>query len=274
MTEKENQAPQLKYPADWIQRLKSGRKITVLTAYDAMMAGLISSHVDAILVGDTLGMVVQGRSSTLPVSLDEIIYHCQLVRRGAPEAFIIGDMPFGSYQISIEDGIANGIRIIKETQVNAVKIEGAEPHVLEIIQRLHCAGVPVMGHAGLKPQSFMNTSGFKVQGQNENSQQIVLKEVLALQEAGCFAIVLELISSQLAQKITSQLEIPTIGIGAGVHTSGQVLVLQDLLGMETRFKPRHVKQYANLANTIQQAVKNYHADVHTGQFPAPENSFK
>lgn len=265
----------LRYPADWIRRKQAGERISVLTAYDATMARLLAdSEVDALLVGDSLGMVVQGQSSTLPVTLDEMIYHCRMVRRGAPGLFLIGDLPFGSYQGGIDAGVQAGLRMMKETGADAVKLEGAAEENLTIVRRLSQAGVPVMGHIGLTPQSYLTIGGFRAQGRDEIAAARLKSEALALEAAGCFGMVLELVTAPLAVEITAQLNVPTIGIGSGAGTSGQVLVINDLLGMDDRFKARHVKCYANLGPQITAAAREYTREVHGGIFPADEHSFK
>ena len=265
----------LRYPADWVRRKEAGEPISVITAYDATMARLVAtSEVDAILVGDSLTMVVQGHNSTIPITMDEIIYHCRMVRRGAPDAFIIGDMPFGSFQAGLESGVNAAFRLMKEGHVNAVKMEGATPLTLEIIERLSLAGVPVMGHIGLTPQSYLNLGGFRVQGRDEKKAAALRQSAKNLEGAGCFSIILELLVSEQARQITAESGIPTIGIGAGKSCSGQVLVVNDLLGMDPIFKPRHVKQYARLADTIQTALNEFHREVSEGEFPGDENIFR
>lgn len=266
----------IQYPADWIKRHEQGSKISVVTAYDAPFARLIAdSEVDAILIGDTLGMVVQGHDSTLPVTVDDIIYHSRIVRRGSGgKIFLIGDLPFGSYQSSIEEGLRNAIRLMKEGGVQAIKLEGANEDTLEIIKRLTRAGVPVMGHTGLTPQSYLNMGGFRVRGRDMAEADRIRQSVSLLQEAGCFSVVLELIPEGLARQITEESAIPTIGIGSGVSTSGQVLVLQDMMGMDPGFHPKHVKQYANLAEIVTQAMNRFHKEVQDRSFPGTENTFK
>ncbi|MEQ9365997.1 MAG: 3-methyl-2-oxobutanoate hydroxymethyltransferase [Leptospirales bacterium] len=265
----------LRFPADWIKRKAAGERISVLTAYDATMARLLaSSSVDALLIGDSLGMVVQGQSSTLPVTLDEMIYHSRMVRRGAPKLFLIGDLPFGSYQTSVESGIAAGIRLMKESGVDAVKVEGAEEDTLNIIRKLSAAGVPVMGHIGLTPQSYLTIGGFRAQGRDDARAALLRTEARSLQSAGCFAMVLELVTADLTREITAGLEVPTISIGSGPGASGQVLVTNDLLGLDERFQARHVKRYANLGEQIKTAAQNYDREVHAGSFPGEEHSFR
>ncbi len=265
----------LRFPADWIKRKAAGEAISVLTAYDATMARLLAaSSVDALLIGDSLGMVVQGQSSTLPVTLDEIIYHSRMVRRGAPDHFLIGDLPFGSYQCGVESGTAAGVRLMKESGVDAVKLEGAEEETLAIVRKLSGAGVPVMGHIGLTPQSYLTMGGFRAQGRDDARAARLKSEALALQEAGCFAMVFELVTAELTREITAALEVPTIGIGSGPGASGQVLVINDLLGFDDGFQARHVKRYLSLGAQITQAASEYDREVRAGDFPGEEHSFR
>jgi len=260
----------LRYPADWIRARTEGKKISVLTAYDATMARLLSrSRVDALLVGDSLGMVVQGKRSTLQVTLSEMMYHTRMVRRGAPDHFIIADLPFGCFQASRRAGVENGLQLLKKTDASAIKLEGANRLTLKVIRALVDAGVPVMGHIGLEPQSYLTMGGFRVQRETDT----LLEKARALEEAGCFALVLELIESQIAAAITQAIAIPTIGIGSGGATSGQVLVSNDILGLDPDFKPRHTARYANLAGTIENAANTFAQEVAEGRFPTPEQSF-
>lgn len=265
----------LKYPGDWIQRREQGQPISVVTAYDATMARwAATSEIDAILVGDSLGMVVQGRKATIGVSLDEMIYHAQLARRGAPDSFLIGDLPFGSYQASIETGIASAFRMMKEAEVDAVKMEGADPDTLEIMRKLTESGVPVMGHLGFTPQSVLNKGGFRVQGRDPDQAEALVNHAQLLEEAGCFGVVLELMVASVAREVTANVSIPTIGIGAGKDCSGQVLVLHDLLGLDPAFHPRFVKRFAELAGLIQSALNDFHREVQDGSFPGEDHSFR
>ena len=257
-----------------LQNMKQrGDKITMLTAYDATFARLLDeSHIDILLVGDSLGMVIQGHETTLPVTLDEIIYHTRAVARGAGRAHIVGDMPFMSYQAGVSEAIANAGRLIKEGGCHSVKLEGGAQHV-ELISRLVRSGVPVMGHIGLTPQSFHQLGGFKVQGRAAGEDEKLLADALALQEAGAYALVLEGIPAEIAARITAALAIPTIGIGAGKSCDGQVLVIYDLLGMDDSFKPRFVRRYEQLGTRIRTAVDAYVADVRSGAFPSERESF-
>ncbi len=250
-----------------------GERIAMLTCYDASFARLLDeSHVDVLLVGDSLGMVIQGHDTTLPVTLDEMIYHCRAVARGAGRAHVVGDMPFMSYQTSVEQALANAGRLVKEGGAHSVKLEGGAQHV-ELVARLVACGIPVMGHIGLTPQSFHQLGGFKIQGRENGAAQRLMTDALALEEAGAYALVLEGIPAEIAAEITAALTIPTIGIGAGVGCDGQVLVLYDVLGMNDSFKPRFVRTYEGLATRIRTAVDAYVADVRDGAFPSDAESF-
>jgi len=251
----------------------AGTKITMLTAYDASMAAMLAGcGVDVLLVGDSLGMVVLGYDSTVPVTMDEMIHHAAAVRRGAPDAFVIGDMPFGSYQSSVRDAIVNGARFLKEAGCDAVKLEGGLevcPAVLAMVQ----AGIPVMGHIGLTPQTASQLGGYKVQGRDLESARKMVEAARGLQEAGAFGLVLECIPEQLAGIISQALLIPTIGIGAGVHCDGQVLVTHDLLGMFEKFVPSFIKTYTSLSPLIRENVTRYTEEVRNGSFPDEAHSF-
>jgi len=247
----------------------AGRKITMLTAYDYTMASLIDSiEIEGILVGDSLGMVVQGRPNTLPVSVDEMIYHAEMVGRAVRHALVVVDMPFLSYHVGVHKAIENAGRVLKETQCQAVKLEGGADQA-EVIAALVSAGIPVMAHCGLRPQSVRQLGGYRVQRDREQ----LLADAKAAQDAGAFSIVLECISADLATEITAAVGIPTIGIGAGKGCDGQVLVLQDLLGLGAGRPPRHVKVYANLGRLVGEAVTCYRDEVRDGTFPGPEQSF-
>jgi 3-methyl-2-oxobutanoate hydroxymethyltransferase len=249
------------------------RKISMLTAYDASFARLMDqAGVDVILVGDSVGMVVQGRGNTLPVTMDEMIYHCRSVVRGTERAQVVGDMPFMSYQASIEEGIRNAGRLVKEGGAEAVKLEGGAEYA-ELAARLTRIGIPVMGHIGLTPQSLYAMGGFKVQGRSAAQANRLLDDARALEQAGCYAVVLEGIPRELAAEITAAVSIPTIGIGAGVDCDGQVLVIYDLLGMNEEFRPKFVKRYDNLAVRIRTAVEQYITEVRNEQFPDEDHSF-
>jgi len=255
------------------RRKARGEKITMLTAYDATFARILdATGVDVLLVGDSLGMVIQGQENTLPVTLDEVIYHCRAVLRGSRRAQVVGDLPFMSYQVSLEQGLAAAGRLSKEAGVGAVKLEGGEEQA-ELVQRIVMAGIPVMGHIGLTPQSVHRFGGYRIQGRREAEAAQLKASALALQQAGAYSLVLEGIPSPLASEISASLEIPTIGIGAGAGCDGQVLVIYDLLGMDPEFRPRFVKAYDDLHGRIQEAVGRYCAEVRAGEFPQPEHSF-
>ena len=255
------------------QMKERGEKIAILTAYDATFARLLDeSGADVLLVGDSLGMVVQGNDTTLPVTLEEMAYHCRAVVRGTRRAHVIGDMPFMSYQASVEQGMINAGKLIKEGGCHSIKIEGGAVHA-ELVRRLVGAGIPVMGHSGLTPQSYHQLGGFKVQGREAGGRERLLADARALEAAGCYAIVLEAIPSDIAREITAALSIPTIGIGAGTECDGQVLVSYDMLGMDESFKPRFVRRFATLGATIKEAVGQYVSEVRKGTFPSDAESF-
>ncbi len=259
--------------ADFIALKAAGEKIAMLTAYDASMAALLAGcGVDALLVGDSLGMVVLGYDSTVPVTMDEMIHHAAAVRRGAPGAFVIGDMPFGSYQSSSRDAIINGGRFLKEAGCDAVKLEGGL-EVCATVAAMVAAGISVMGHIGLTPQTATQLGGYKVQGRDLESARKMVEAAKGLQDAGVFGLVLECIPDQLARIITETLSIPTIGIGAGVHCDGQVLVTHDLLGMFEKFIPSFVKTYTSLSPLIKENVARYAEEVRQGSFPDAAHSF-
>lgn len=250
-----------------------GERITMVTAYDATFARMLDeAGVDALLVGDSLGMVVQGLDSTLPVTLDEVIYHCRAVARGAKRAHIVADMPFLSWQLGPEDALRNAGRFLAQGGAHAVKLEGGVS-AAPTIRRLVDAGIPVMGHVGLLPQSVHAMGGFRVQGRTEDAAELVFRDAQAVAEAGCYALVLEGIPSDLAERITREIAIPTIGIGAGPSCDGQVLVCYDLLGLTPTLRPKFVKRYAEFFAEGKAAAKRYCEEVRTGAFPAPEHSF-
>ena len=252
---------------------EAGKKITMLTAYDAAMAAMLSAaDVDILLVGDSLGMVVLGYDSTVPVTMDEMIHHASAVRRGAPAAFVVGDMPFGSYQSSKRDAILNGGRFLKEAGCDAIKLEGGQ-EVCDTVIALIQAGISVIGHIGLTPQTATQLGGYKVQGRDIESARKMVEDALALEKAGAFAVVLECIPDELGQIISEEITIPTIGIGAGVHCDGQVLVTHDLLGMFDKFIPSFVKSYCKLAPAIKEAVGEYNEEVRSGTYPDKDHSF-
>jgi len=257
-----------------LQKMKQrGERITMLTAYDATFARLLDeSRVDILLVGDSLGMVIQGNETTLPVTLDDMIYHTRAVARGARRAQVVGDMPFMSYQASIEQALVHAGRLIKEGGASAVKLEGGAQHA-ELVSRLVGCGIPVMGHIGLTPQSFHQMGGFKIQGREDGGAERLIADAKALEAAGAYSLVLEGIPVEIAERITAEISIPTIGIGAGAGCDGQVLVIYDLLGMDDEFKPKFVRRYEHLAMRIRTAVDAYVADVKDGTFPNEAESF-
>lgn len=257
-----------------LQQMKfRGEKIAMVTAYDATFARILDgAGVDCLLVGDSLGMVVQGHDNTLSVTMDDIVYHCRAVSRGSQHAHLVGDLPFMSYQASPEEALHNAGRIIKEGRAHAVKLEGGEEFA-PAVRLIDRAGIPVMGHLGLTPQSIHKLGGFRIQGRDDEAAERILRDARALEEAGCYALVLEGIPSPLAKRITGAVSIPTIGIGAGVHCDGQVLVCYDLLGMDEQFKPKFVKRYENLQQRITGAVQAFIGDVKGHEFPLEEHSF-
>lgn len=257
-----------------IQRMKEeGRKIAMITAYDATFARIVDgAGVEIVLVGDSLGMVVQGEETTIPVTLDQMVYHTRCVRRGIKRAHLCTDMPFLSYHLSSEQALATAGRLVQEGGAESVKLEGGEERAkaVEFIVR---AGIPVMGHIGLTPQSVHVLGGFKVQGRGERARKKLMSDARALEQAGAFSMVLESIPAELGREITESLSIPTIGIGAGPFCDGQVLVLYDLLGMDNSFKPKFVKRYANLEGVMGEAVGRYVSEVKEGIFPGEEQTF-
>jgi 3-methyl-2-oxobutanoate hydroxymethyltransferase len=251
-----------------------GEKITCLTAYDYSFARLLDeTGVEMLLVGDSLGCVIQGNHNTLAVTMDEMIYHTRAVVRGRRRALVIGDMPFMSYQASEEQALQNAGRFLKEAGAEAVKLEGGVA-VRETIRKIVDAGIPVMGHIGLTPQSVHQFGGYKIQGREKNRRETVLRDAEAVEQAGAFAVVLEGMPLELAQEITERLTIPTIGIGAGIHCDGQVLVIHDMLGLFENFTPKFVKRYADVKAVVTGAVKEFIGDVKERKFPAEEHSFR
>jgi len=257
---------------DFIKAKKEKRKITMISTYEYWSAKLCEeAGVDCILVGDSLGMVIQGLDSTLPVSVEDMIYHGKAVRRGAPNTFIVIDMPFLSYQITPEEALRNAGRIMKETSANAVKVEGGE-EIKDVIKKLISAGIPVMGHLGLTPQSVHALGGYRVQGRTEKERNRIKRDAKLLEELGVFAIVLEAIPSDLAKEVTESLEIPTIGIGAGKYTDGQVLVFHDMLGFLEK-TPKFVKKYLNGRELILNALNQFGKEVKEEIFPNEKYSY-
>jgi 3-methyl-2-oxobutanoate hydroxymethyltransferase len=249
-----------------------GYKIVALTAYDYSLAkSLDAGGVDLILVGDSLGMVVLGHETTLSVNMDEMLHHCKAVARGTQSAFLVGDMPFLSYQVDIQEAVRNAGRFLSEAGMNSVKLEGGF-QMASTVRAIVRAGIPVMGHIGLMPQSVHQIGGYRIQGNTASKARSLLEDALALEEAGCFAIVLESVPTRVARLVTERLSIPTIGIGAGAGCDGQVLVTYDLLGLFDGFTPKFVKKYANLRAVITKAVEEYIRDVRDAKFPAQQHS--
>lgn len=254
------------------QKKERGEPISMLTAYDYPTAlALDQAGIDMILVGDSLGMVVLGYENTLPVTMEDMLHHSKAVARGAKHPFLVGDMPFMSYQVSVEQAVRNAGRFLQEAGMDAVKLEGGRER-LDSIRAITSAGIPVMGHLGLTPQSVHQLGGFRPQGKTASAAKRLLEDALLLQEAGCFSIVLESVPAQLAEYISLQLDIPTIGIGAGAGCDGQVLVTHDLLGLFERFTPKFVKKYASLHSEMQKAFTDYITEVQTQAFPAAEHT--
>jgi 3-methyl-2-oxobutanoate hydroxymethyltransferase len=252
---------------------KRGEKIAMLTAYDYQTALLVDrAGVELILVGDSLGMVVLGYENTIPVTIEEIIHHTKAVARGRRRAFLVGDLPFMSYQASVEDAVRNAGRLIKEGGAEAVKLEGGR-RMEAVLKAILGADIPVMGHIGLTPQSLHQFGGYRIQGRDDESAERLFDDALFLDEVGCFSMVLEGIPWRLAKRITEAVSIPTIGIGAGVHCDGQVLVINDLLGMMDDFTPKFVKRYADVGKVISEAVGDYIKEVKEGRFPDDAHSY-
>ncbi len=260
---------QKKVTAPSLMEMKArGEKISVLTAYDYAFGRVADeAGIDVVLVGDSMGMVVLGYETTLQVTMEDMLRHSAAVARGAQRALVVADMPFMSYQVSEEEALRNAGRLMKESCVQAVKLEGSD-HIADILRRIVDIGIPVMGHVGLTPQSVNQLGGFRMQGKDAENADRIRREAQALQDAGAFAVVLEAIPATLAKEITSELAIPTIGIGAGPDCDGQVLVLHDMLGLNDRHVPSFVKQYASLWQISLDAIKAYDADVKEGRFPA------
>lgn len=254
------------------QKKARGEPISMLTAYDYPTAlAMDQAGLDAILVGDSLGMVVLGYPNTLPVTMDEMLHHCRAVARGVKSTLLIGDMPFMSYQVSVEDALRNAGRFLQQGGMDAVKLEGGRER-LEAVRAIHGAGIPVMGHLGLTPQSVHQLGGFRPQGRTAAAARRLLEDALLLEEAGCFSLVLESVPARLAELVSKRLHIPTIGIGAGVGCDGQVLVTHDLLGLFERFTPKFVKKYADFHAEMKRAFREFITDVEVKSFPAEEHT--
>ncbi len=252
---------------------EGGTPISMVTCYDYTFARLVAkAEIDSILVGDSLGNVIQGHETTIPVTIEDIVYHTRAVLRGCDTAHVIADMPFMSYQASSDDGMRAAGRLLKEGGAQAVKVEGGES-IAPMVRRMTEAGIPVCGHLGLTPQSVHAFGGFRVQGKSDEAAQRLIADARALQEAGAYMLVLELVPTDLASRVTEELSIPTIGIGAGNQTSGQVLVIYDLLGLNTDFKPKFLKHYASLEETVVGALSQYREEVGARSYPDEEHSF-
>jgi 3-methyl-2-oxobutanoate hydroxymethyltransferase len=258
-----------------VARMKqAGERITMVTAYDYAFARLLDqAGVDMLLVGDSLGMVVQGLPTTIPVTLDEIVYHTRMVVRGRQRALVVGDLPFGSYQTGVTPALESAVRLVKDGGAEAVKLEGGM-HMARTIEAIAAVDIPVMGHVGLTPQSVHRMGGHRVQGRRSGERERVLEDARAVQAAGAFAVVLECIPLDLAAEITAELTIPTIGIGAGVHCGGQVLVLHDLIGLSSDWTPRFAKRYAEVGLEVVSAATSYVEEVKAGAFPTEAQAFK
>ncbi len=256
-----------------IEAKKNGKKITMISTYEYWSAKICEeAGVDCILVGDSLGMVIQGLDTTLPVTLEDMIYHAKAVRRGAPDTFIVVDMPFLTYQVSEEEAVKNAGRIMKETGANAVKVEGGE-EIAPLVEKLVSIGIPVMGHLGLTPQSVHALGGYKVQGRTEEQAKKIIADAKVLEQAGVFSIVLEAVPEKLAKEITEFVEVPTIGIGAGKYTDGQVLVFHDMMGFFDR-TPKFVKKYLNGKELFINSLKQFISEVENQQFPSKEHTYE
>jgi 3-methyl-2-oxobutanoate hydroxymethyltransferase len=254
---------------------KKGKKIVMLTAYDAPTAAILSEMgIDMILVGDSVGNSLLGYESTIPVTLEDVIHHSAAVARAKPDSLIIGDMPFMSYKVSAQQALENCGLMLQEGGAEAVKIEGASKSVVEIVRSVVDAGIPVMGHIGLTPQSIYQLGGYRIQGRTADMAEMLVQQAVQLEDAGAFSLVIELVPSETAKLITEKVNIPTIGIGAGPYCDGQVLVLWDMLGLFEDFKPKFLKKYANVRELIKNAVAEYSQEVREGKFPDEEHSFE
>lgn len=274
MSTSDDRANKRKVTTHRLQEMKEGgRRITALTAYDYLMAQrLDQAGVDVILVGDSVGTVVQGRASTVAVKLDTMLYHAAIVSRAARRALVVGDLPFMSYQVNSDDALRNAGRMVQEGGVEAVKLEGGET-VAPTVRRIVDAGIPVMGHLGLTPQSIHKFGTYQVRATDPAEAEELRRGARALQEAGAFAVVIEKVPSELAAQVTEELDIPIIGIGAGPNCDGQILVSHDMLGIYTRFRPRFVRRYAELGDAMGEAFEAYCADVRSGEFPNEDESY-
>lgn len=274
MENKSTPPPRTKVTIQELQtRKEKGERFTMVTAYDYPTAVIVDkAGIDVILVGDSLAMVVLGLPNTVSVTMEEMLHHCRAVARGAQHPMLVGDMPFMSYQVDIKEAVRNAGRFLKEGNMDVVKLEGGIT-MAPVVKAIVDAGIPVMGHIGLTPQTISKLGGFKVQGKDAAAAQQLIDDALALQEAGCFSIVLEAIPDRLAKLITEKLTIPTIGIGAGPDCDGQVLVTHDMVGLFDRFTPKFVKRYINIHEQMVEALRQYKAEVEAGSFPGPEHCF-
>lgn len=256
-----------------IKAMKNQQKIVALTAYDYTSAMLVdSAGVEIILIGDSLGMVIQGEETTIPVTLDQMIYHSRLVSKAVQRALVVGDMPFASYSESVEQGYRNAVRLIQEGRVSAVKLEGGQ-EILPLVKKLTQFGIPVMGHIGLQPQSVLQYGGYILQGETDLASEKLLEDAIALEQAGVFSIVLEKVSRSTSKKLTNSLSIPTIGIASGVECDGQILVFHDLLGLQPNIHFKFARRYAEVGTEILKAVQQYSMDVREMKFPSEEESY-
>jgi 3-methyl-2-oxobutanoate hydroxymethyltransferase len=255
------------------QMKRQGRRIVALTAYDALMAEVLDrSSIDVLLVGDSAGTVIQGLDTTISVTVEQMLYHCRIVTRSVERALVVCDMPFLSFQVSEEEALRNAGRLLKEAGAEAVKLEGGQPFC-KVVRRLTESGIPVMGHLGLTPQWIHRFGTYRVRGIDAAEAKRILEDARLLEEAGVFAIVLEKIPAELGQQVTAAVSVPTIGIGAGPHCDGQILVTHDMLGLFTKFQPRFVRRYASLAEEMARAFRDYAADVREGRFPGKGESY-
>jgi 3-methyl-2-oxobutanoate hydroxymethyltransferase len=255
-----------------LKKARGGRRLIATTAYDYTFARLVDEAADIVLVGDSLGMVIQGQPNTLTVTVDDIVYHCRAVSRALSHAHLCADMPFMSYQTGVKSAIRNAGRLISEGHAESVKLEGGVS-IARTVEKMVQFGIPVIGHVGLTPQSIHVFGGFKMQGKTERARNSILEDARALEDAGAYAVLLEGIPQDLAREITEALSVPTIGIGAGPHCDGQILVIQDLLGLNTEYLPRFVKQFGNFADSIKGAVQKFADEVQSGAFPDDKHSF-
>ncbi len=272
-TDTEGRKPRGSIPR-FLEMKRQGEKIVALTAYDFLFARFVEeAEVDIILIGDSLGQVVLGYPSTIPVTMEEMIHHGKAARKGAPSTFMVLDLPFLSYQVSPQEALRNAGRVLKETGVEAVKLEGGGASTCRTVEALVQAGIPVMGHVGLTPQSVHALGGYRVQGREEVAAERLRAQARALEDAGCFSMVLELVPAPLAEEISQALTVPTIGIGAGGECDGQVLVLYDALGLNPGFRPKFLKKFGDLAGETRKALNAYVEEVRGGSYPGPEHSF-